>query len=174
KKARRELGVDWPDSVTSQLLPQFETPNLSVTLHALESNGLGQILASPNLLARSGGEADFLAGGEIPIRAATKFYQQVSWKTYGIHLKIKPVADYSGHMSITLTTEVSLIDMSNAIDHIPALKTDRVSTQFDLAEPRTIILSGLIRNDWGRDSTNLPYLSKIPVIGRLFSSEDFK
>ncbi len=174
KKARRQLGVDWPDSVTSQLLPEMQTPTLSVTLHALESEGLGQILASPNLLARSGSQASFLAGGEVPILAATEFYQQVTYKTYGISLKIKPLADYSGHLSIDLSSEVSTIDQANAVKGIPAFKTDRVTTHFDLPEPRTIVLSGLIHNEWATDSSELPYLSHLPILGRLFSSEDFR
>ena len=176
KSAERKLGVDWPDSVQQQLLPQMITPTLDVKLHALETRGLAQILASPTLLARSGSQASFLAGGEVPVRAATQYYQQVSYKTYGISLKIKPIADYSGRLSIDLTTEISQLDRanSNSVDQIPAFKTDQMTTHFDLPEPRTIILSGLIDNEWSKDTNDLPLLSHLPILGRLFGSEDFR
>jgi pilus assembly protein CpaC len=173
-KARQKLGIDWPTSVSAHLAPKWEPPaQLDVALQALETRGLGQILASPNLLARSGSEAEFLAGGEFPVRVATKFYQEVTWKRHGIYLKIKPVADFSGRLSVELTTEVSLLDMATTVEGIPSLKINRITTHFDLAEARTIVLSGLIRNDWGKDSAGLPYLSRIPVIGKLFGSDDF-
>jgi pilus assembly protein CpaC len=174
KKVQTQLGVTWPDNLTSQVVPKFIGPtNLEVFLKAMEQNGLGQILASPNLLARSGSEAEFLAGGEFGIKILTPRVHEVIWKKHGIFLKIKPLADRFGNMSIELSTEISLIDPSQTVDGIPGLKTNRISTHIDLSQTRTIVLSGLIRNDWGRSSNGIIGLSNIPIIGKLFGSEDY-
>ena len=62
----------------------------------LESHGIGHVLASPNLICRSGKEAEFLAGGEIPLKIINIKMQDVVWKKYGILLKIQPQGGFSG------------------------------------------------------------------------------
>lgn len=174
KKVQSQIGVDWPEMISAKISPKFDAKNpIEIFLKALEQNGLGQILASPNLLARSGSEAEFLAGGEFAIKIISRQMRDVIWKKHGIYLKIKPKADSSGRLSVELTTEVSLIDAAQTVDGIPALKTNRMSTHFDLHQAKTIVLSGLIRNDWGKSADGVWGLSRLPVIGSLFKSENF-
>ncbi len=174
KKLQSQLGIEWPDAITASVLPKIQGPSsLSVFLKAMEQNGLGQILASPNLLARSGTEADFLAGGEFAIKIITSRMREVVWKKHGIYLKIKPQADRSGRLNIELSTEVSLIDPSQSVDGVPGLKSNRMNTHFNLVQARTIVLSGLIRSDWGRSSNGIAGLSQIPLLGALLKSEQF-
>lgn len=174
KKVQSQLGVEWPDMISATISPKLSSPDkLEIFLKAMEQNGLGQILASPNLLARSGSEADFLAGGEFGIKINTTKTKEVVWKRHGIYLKIKPQADRSGRLSIELSTEISLIDASQSVDGIPALKTNRMATHFDLSQPRTIVLSGLIRQDWGQSRDGIMGLSKLPILGALFRSDDY-
>jgi pilus assembly protein CpaC len=174
KKLQSQFGIEWPNMITAQIAPKFKGPtSLEVFLKAMEQNGLGQILASPNLLARSGGEADFLAGGEFAIKIINSRMHDVIWKRHGIYLKIKPKADRTGRLSIELSTEVSLIDPSQSVDGIPGLKTNRMATQFDLPSPQTIVLSGLIRDDWGKSENGVFGLSKLPILGSLFKSKEF-
>jgi pilus assembly protein CpaC len=176
KSAFLSYGVKWPASYSAQLLPKPENPfsAISIDLQAMESEGSGRILASPNLLCRSGKEAEFVAGGEFPIKIMNYKSQDIVWKRYGILLKIKPVADFSGRMNISLETEISSLDMDHAVDGIPGLFTNRVQSHFDLSEPRTIALSGLIKSESGQSTSGLPGLTRIPILGSLFSSEDFR
>lgn len=174
KKIQSQIGIEWPNMISAQIAPRFKGPDsLQIFLKAMEQNGLGQILASPNLLARSGSEADFLAGGEFPIKIITPKMHDVTWKRHGIYLKIKPRADITGRVSIELSTEVSLIDPSQTVDGIPGLKTNRMSTHFDLSTPRTIVLSGLIRQDWGQSRNGVWGLTHLPILGGLFRSDDY-
>lgn len=168
----RQYGLQWNSTYQSQFLNKELSKEL--TLLALENQGQGRILASPNLLCRSGQEAEFLAGGEFPIKILTPHVQDVIWKKYGVLLKIKPKADLSGSMSISIETEVSTIDDSRKVDGIPGLLTHRVQSHFDLSEPRTIALSGLIKQESGKSTSGLPGLSSIPILGALFGSRDFR
>ncbi|MGZ3804991.1 MAG: pilus assembly protein [Pseudobdellovibrionaceae bacterium] len=169
-------GIKWPTSYTATLLAdgQQEFGSLILNPQAFEHQGKGKILASPNLLCRSGKEAEFLAGGEFPIKMINFKTQDVVWKKYGILLKVKPKADSSGRMSIAIETEVSTIDSSRSVDGIPGLLTNRISSHFDLIRSETIVLSGLIKNEEGKASEGLPFLSRLPILGALFSSRDFK
>lgn len=171
-----KYGVDWATSYQAQILPKFSTEDsyAEINLQALEQNGLGKVLASPNILCKSGKEAEFLAGGEFPIKIINMKIQEVLWKKYGIMLKIQPKADYSGKMSISIETEVSSLDTSHTVDGIPGLFTNRIQSHFDLSESRTIALSGLIKSEQGEASSGLPGLNHIPILGSLFSSRDFR
>lgn len=177
KNQASQIGLSWPGAVNGQLLPKPEFPadgSLPFALQALEKNGLGKVLASPTLLCRSGKEAEFLAGGEFPIKIAGHKNTDVVWKKYGVLLKIKPVADLAGRMSIALTTEVSMVDSAQSVDGLPGLLTNRIETHFDLSSSRTIALSGLIKKEWGESISGIPGLSRLPILGPLFGSRDFR
>lgn len=174
KSDSRELGVGWPSEYQAQVLPKANIDDtLMVTLKALEARGQAQILASPNLICRSGGEAKFHAGGEFPIKIYSRNVHDVMWKRHGVLLNVKPQADFQGAISLEVETEVSLLDMANAVEGIPALKTNTVKSQFDLPGKRTIALSGLLKQELGESAEGLPYLSGIPILGALFSSQKF-
>jgi pilus assembly protein CpaC len=177
KKAMSRIGIEWPGSIGGQLLPSPLLPasgELLIGLNALEENGLGKILASPTLLCRSGKAAEFLAGGEFPIRITGHKANDLTWKKHGVLLKIAPVADYSGRMSIAITTEVSIIDSAHVVEGVPGLLTNRIETHFDLSRSRTIALSGLIKKEWGEARAGLPGLVNIPILGALFGSQDYR
>ena len=112
-----------------------------------------------------------MAGGEFPVKFVNYKVKEVIWKKYGIFLKVKPVADSSGRMTIKIETEVSSINQ--IIDGIPSLLTHRVSSTFDMNESRTIILSGLLKEQSHETSSGLPFLGQLPILGPLFSSQKF-
>ncbi len=178
KNMSRTLGISYAGTANASLLPNFQVPTegegLSAQINALETQGNGHLLAAPTLLCRSGKNAEFLAGGEIPIKIMNQKYHETTWKKYGVLLKISPLADSTGRMSIALTTEVSMLDPSHSIEGVPALLTNRIESHFDLKKSRTIALSGLLKSEWFRNSEGLPGLSQIPVLGYLFSSKAYK
>jgi len=174
KQASHSFGLQFPTQVEGQLLPKLQGPEqLLASLKALESKGLGKVLASPTLTCRSGAEAEFHAGGEFPIKLSGYLKQGVQWKKHGVLLKVKPKADRLGNIQLEVQMEISLLDAGQAVDGIPALKTNRVQSAFDLQSQKTIALSGLIQQTWGRSRSGLLGLSALPVLGALFGSEDF-
>lgn len=172
----RTLGMQWPQAYAAQVVDgQIGMGNgIEGFLNAKESEGQVKILASPNLICRSGKEAEFFAGGEFPIKVLNFKFQDIVWKKYGIMMKIKPLIDSIGQMSLQIESEVSSLDTSRTVDGIPGLFTNKVSSYFDLVQSKTIALSGLIRNETGESSEGLPFLSQIPILGSLFSSKDYK
>ncbi len=170
-----EIGIDWPTTANAQVSPKLKGPDsINVLIKAAASEGEAQVLASPTLLARSGGQAEFLAGGEFPIRQSSRYSNSITWKKHGIYMQFKPLADNKGRLKLEMTTEISMIDEGLSIENIPALKTNRISSQFDLEKAKTIVLSGLIKNIKGHSRAGLPLLSQMPVLGKLFGSEKFR
>ncbi len=175
KNEALSYGIKWPGMYSAQVLNRYvpDTNQEPMTVRFLEQKGLAKVLASPNILCRSGKEANFFAGGEFPIKIINYKIQDVVWKKYGISMTVKPVADFSGKMSISIETEISSIDKSRDADGVPALFTNKVQSHFELNGPRTIALSGLIKNEQAESGEGLPGLSRIPIIGALFGSKDF-
>ena len=170
------MGLKWPSQYQAQIMDgQMALPGqFAGMLNAQENKGQIKILATPNLVCRSGKEAEFFAGGEFPIKVLNFKFQDIIWKKYGIIMKVKPTVDAAGQISLQLESEVSSIDPSRTVDGIPGLHTNRVSSHFDLIKSKTIALSGLIKNESSASSDGLPFLSRLPILGSLFSSKEFK
>ncbi len=140
-------------------------------LNLLESNGDALILASPTLIARSGGEAEFLAGGQIPLPSSSQNGTNVTFKDYGIKLKIKPVADDNGNISARVETELSAPDSSTSVQGIPGFLSRRAQADLSMKNGETIVISGLMNSTLSKDTTGVKYLRSIPLLGALFRSK---
>ena len=137
-------------------------------INLLVSNGDALILASPTLTARSGGEAEFLSGGEIPLPSSSQNGTNVEFKEYGIKLKIKPIADNEGNITARIETELSAPDPSTAVQGIPGFLSRKAQADLSMKNKQTIVISGLLNSELGKDVTSVKYLSSIPILGSLF------
>jgi pilus assembly protein CpaC len=128
------------------------------------------------LSTRSGGEAKFLAGGQIPlITPATAFAPAtITYKDYGIKLSIQPVADDKGNVTTIIKTEVSSIDTSVAVQGNPGFLTRATDSEVNVQAGQTIVISGLVNSELAKDVTRVPGLSNIPILGALFRSTNFR
>jgi pilus assembly protein CpaC len=132
------------------------------------------ILAEPRLSARSGGEASFLAGGEFPIEISNINGTTIEFKEYGIQLSVKPEVDLNNNVRAKVTTEISSLDRSVAIDGVPGLLTRKTDADVILRSGETLVMSGLISQEAGKDITGVKWLKDIPILGKLFSSEAYR
>jgi len=150
-------------------------------IQALKQNNLGRLLAEPNLIATSGQEANFLAGGEFPVPVAQggagasgNLAITVEYKEFGVRLTFVPVALGNGKIRMKVAPEVSQLDFANSVTLsglvIPGLTTRRVSTTVELAEGQTFAIAGLLNNSISANKQALPLLGEMPVIGTLFRS----
>lgn len=144
-------------------------------INLLVSTGDAIILAEPRLSARSGGKAEFLAGGEIPVVTQGGLGStNVEFKEYGILLSVSPVVDDEDNILATVNTEISDIDAANAIGDVPAFLTRKTTTDVSMKGGETLVLSGLIDRSVGEDVEKFPVLGDLPVLGALFRSTDFR
>ena len=92
--------------------------SIDVLVTALEEKGVVRTLAEPNLIALSGDEAQFLAGGEfpVPVASSTGGLQTVTieFKKFGVQLKFRPIVLSRGIINLRIEPEVSELDFSNA------------------------------------------------------------
>jgi len=144
-------------------------------LNYLVTDGAAVILAEPRLSARSGGEAEFLAGGEVPIPTTnTTGQSNVEFKEFGIILNIKPVADDAGNIIAKVETEVSTVDNALAVNGIPGFRTRKTSADISLRDGETLVISGLVNTETSRSVSKVKWLGDLPVLGPLFRSTNFE
>ena len=147
---------------------------LNAQLTMLEQNGSASILAEPQLSARSGYRASFLAGGEFPYSISNLNGTTIVFKPYGIKLDIEPRVGRNGVIRAQIDSEVSSIDGSVSSTGGPALLTRRTKTEFNVQAGQTIVLSGLLQRTTSNDIDKVPLLGDLPVLGALFRSKRFQ
>lgn len=144
-------------------------------INLAKSNGDLTVLAEPELSTRSGGSAQFLAGGQIPIQTVGALgATSISYKDYGIKLTIKPAADEKGNVIASIRAELSQLDQSTAVAGTPGFLTRTSETEINVKSGQTMVISGLVNRDMQNDVTKIPGLGDLPIIGRLFRSDSFR
>ncbi|WP_259780091.1 type II and III secretion system protein family protein [Aestuariispira ectoiniformans] len=168
-------------SVTAQTvgLTGIGGRNVNVTLDALDDEGLIKILAEPNLTAMSGETASFLAGGEFPILVpGSDGRVTIVFKQFGVSLAFTPTILDGGRINLHVRPEVSQLSNTNAVTlntfQIPSLTTRRAETTVEVGSGESFAIAGLISNDVTHDVSRLPGLADIPILGALFSSDNFR
>lgn len=155
--------------------------NLGLAIKALEQQSLLETLAEPNLLAKAGKEASFLAGGEfpIPIIQGTSGNQSVSisFKEFGVRLGFIANPNPDGTISLKVEPEVSALDYANAVSLsgflVPALSTRRAETEVQLMDGQSFAIAGLMDNRVTKIDSKVPWLGDVPILGKLFKSTNF-
>lgn len=177
KTQMSRLGISWPGTLSPALqITSGGIQNLlqmDLALQQLEGSGNAKILSNPELVVRAPGEAELFAGGEIPIERQTRYASNVTWKNYGLTLKLKVSEQAGDRVRLEVFTEVSHLDRNTGSDHIPGIQANRMRTQIDAQFGTPLFLSGLLQEGIHEEAQGLPFLRKIPVLGLLFGSEDF-
>jgi pilus assembly protein CpaC len=149
---------------------------IGAVVKALQQHGNFQSLAEPNLIAYNGQEASFLAGGEfpVPLVSGTTGNVSVSYREFGVRLKFRPTIA-GDVIRLHVRPEVSTLDFNNGITlsgfRIPALSERYAETEVELRDGQTFAIAGLLNNVAQNDSAAIPFLSQIPIIGKLFQSK---
>jgi pilus assembly protein CpaC len=155
-----------------------EKYDIGTMIKALSSRGLFQSLAEPNVVAESGKEASFLAGGEFPVPIAQgtggNVAISVSYKEFGVRLNFTPVIN-GNRVHLKVRPEVSTLDFANGVVlqgfRIPALSTRRTETEVELVDGQTFAIAGLMNNQMNSTLQKIPGIGDIPILGLLFKSK---
>jgi pilus assembly protein CpaC len=153
--------------------------SIDVAIDALEDRGVARRLAEPNLIARSGETASFLAGGETPIPVAQdEDTITVTYKKFGVGLDFTPTVLSDGLIALDIEPEVSAIDASASYDigdiTIPGFIVRRAKTSVDLKSGQSFMIAGLLQSQNDLNTQRVPGLGKLPILGALFSSKAYQ
>ena len=177
------LGGNVPASNTNNgaIVFGFNAGDLQVglLLEALETKGVVRTLAEPNLVALSGQEAKFLAGGEYPVPVSQEDGAiTVEFKPFGIELNFIPRVIDKDLINLELEAAVSEIDPNNgfAINgfEIDAFSRREASSTVEMRDGESFAIAGLLRDEFIDNNNQIPWLGDVPVLGALFRSADYQ
>ncbi|OGT37337.1 MAG: hypothetical protein A3F12_06155 [Gammaproteobacteria bacterium RIFCSPHIGHO2_12_FULL_38_14] len=155
----------------------FNLENFVVNI--LERNGLVTVLSEPNLTALTGQTASFLVGGEFPIPVPQgNDAITIMFKKFGVSLAFTPTILENGKINLQVRPEVSQLSTEGAVTTngfvIPSLSVRRAQTTVELNSGQSFAIAGLLQNNANKIVQQLPGISQVPVLGKLFRSERFK
>jgi pilus assembly protein CpaC len=156
-----------------------------IKLEAEKKDGLIKILAEPNIIAMSGQEGSFLAGGKIfipvPQTGAGGTTITLEEREFGVGLRFTPTVLEGGRINLRVTPEVSelsstgtTVSVSGTSSILPTITTRRASTTVQLRDGQSLAIGGLIKNNVTETIRALPILGELPIIGALFRSSEFQ
>ncbi|MBI1778288.1 MAG: hypothetical protein HYR63_23365 [Proteobacteria bacterium] len=149
-------------------------------LNALASSNRVQVLSSPRLVAKSGGEARIQIGNEVPLLTSqttspqqtggtTGVLQTIQYRSTGVLLTIKPIVHGSRRVDLDISQEVSDAQQNQTSNlSTPVISNRKVSTQLSLADGSTVVIGGMIKTSTSQGNSGVPGLRDIPVLGQLF------
>ena len=173
------LGGTQAPQGTLNIAGRIGGASVDVQLAALEQQGVIRTLAKPNLIAMSGEEASFLAGGEFPYPVPQGLnIVTVDFRTYGVKLNVTPTVEDNGEIRLKIAPEVSQLDPAHAITidgiSLPALITSKASTTVELRDGQSFAIAGLFQQGYNNTLNQFPGLGNLPVLGSLFRSTNFQ
>jgi len=151
---------------------------LAASLKLLETEGKAQMLSNPKIITKSGTQANFTVGGEIPVPYSNNQGVGAEFKKFGVILVVLPVvlAEKKDTVDVQIQLEVSNPDYSKPVvtsgTTIPSMVTRQIQTEVELKSGETLVIGGLKQSKRNVSKNRVPILGSLPLIGALFSSTD--
>lgn len=169
----------------------FKSKKFLATIDGEDKDDLVKILAEPNLIAISGQEGSFLAGGKIFIPVAQNGALggastiTLEEREFGVGLRFTPTVLSGGRINLKVAPEVSEVNpdgigvsvntaLLSGTSILPSITTRRASTTVQLMDGQSFAIGGLISNNVRHNITQFPFLGQIPILGALFRSSSFQ
>ena len=158
--------------------------DFTAALNAAADKSKVSILSSPRLVAASGKSATMQVGTQVPIITTqqtapdgstfgtSNILQQVQYRSTGIVLNIQPIVNSSRRVELTVSQEVSDAqnnDTSNI--QSPIILTRGIETTLSVDDGETILLAGLISENFSEGDVGIPLLKDVPLIGNAFKTQ---
>lgn len=152
---------------------------VELLLQALETKGAVRTLAEPNLVALSGQEANFLAGGEFPVPTQSDDGIGIEFKPFGIELNFVPRVVDGDLINLQLSAATSTLDPSNGIAlengiTVSSFIRREAETTVEMRDGQSFAIAGLLEDDFNDTVNQVPWLGDVPVLGALFRSTEYQ
>jgi type IV pilus assembly protein PilQ len=140
---------------------------LMVELSALEAQGHGRIIASPRIVTADRVKAVIEQGTELPYQAqVTTGVTAVQFRRAGLKLEVTPHITPDHHVMLDVDVTKDSVGITTSAG--PAINTKHIQTQVQVENGGTVAIGGIDLQDERNDTTRVPWLWKLPVIGALF------
>ena len=152
---------------------------IGAILSLLESDSRATIIATPSTTVADNHPATIKVGTRVPVKSQTQsgltagsVIESIQYIETGVLLEVTPRINSGSQVTLEINVEVSQANrnLSSGIDS-PEVSNRSAKSLVTVGSGETVALAGLIRQDTTNDSTGLPGLAKLPVIGGLFGRQ---
>lgn len=154
--------------------------NITVMLNALSDITKVHILSSPELFVLNNHTAMLQVGNQVPVAtqsavstetSTSPIVNSIEYRDTGVILKVTPRVNDSGLVLLDIAQEVSEVATTNAsgIDS-PTIQQRRIASSVAVQDGQTIALGGLIRDNKSNEDAGVPFLNRIPLLGKLLGN----
>jgi general secretion pathway protein D len=166
------LALDFVTNVTEQ-----------VRLRLSANDGKVNVLSSPILVVRDGVAAQISVGNDVPTPGATasdpiqsnRQVTSVLYRKTGLRLDILPTINAQGLVVMRINQGISnTVPGSSGVGGAPLFFERTVSTEVVAQSGQTVMLAGLISESGSENSTRVPWVSRLPLVGAAFRSDQKK
>ncbi|MGJ7519917.1 type II secretion system secretin GspD [Variovorax sp. LT1P1] len=156
---------------------------LGLVARALQSNGEGNVLSTPNLLTLDNEEAKIIIGQNVPFvtgqyastngnSSTVNPFTTVERKDVGLTLRVKPQINENGTIKMQIFQEVSSVDQSTRADvNGPTTNKRSIESNVLVENGSIVMLGGLLQDEYSGGTEKVPLLGDVPILGNLFKSE---
>ena len=148
----------------------------------LETKTDANVLATPNMVSLDNEEAKIVVGQNVPFltgsfsntggNGAVNPFQTIERKDVGLTLRIKPQIGAGGTIRLVIYQENSAVVPSSRTSP-QGLTTDKsaIETTVVVDDGQIMVLGGLLKDEYGGEVNQVPFLGDLPIIGALFRSD---
>lgn len=158
---------------------------VQATITALDSVTDLRSVSAPSLLVRNNATATITVGDQIPVQSSSittgvgggNVISSAQYVSTGVTLTVTPRINPGGLVYMSITQDISRPNTRNPLISTsgnPPISTKTVTTEVAVQSGQTIFLGGLISEQSNKTRTGVPYLNRIPGIGRLFGNTTSK
>lgn len=186
----RELGIDFsvkqtqalgdglsPDKVATNLPGRYslavarlaDGSLLDVKLAALEEAGHAKLISSPSLFTANQRPAAIEAGEEVPYQEVSEGGgTAVTFKKAVLALKVLPQVLPGRQVMLQLQINQDRPSHKTVLG-VPIISTRQMTTNVTVKTGQTVVLGGIYENNQELAEQRVPFLSRIPLLGLLFT-----
>jgi general secretion pathway protein D len=152
---------------------------------ALETTNDFKVLSRPSVFALNNKKAVITSGQSIPVptqslanantnnNGSGNVTTTIEYKDVVLKLEVIPLINPDGNVTLKIA-QVNDTVVGNQIvaqNNVPIIGTEQITTTVTVPNRQTIVLGGLITEEDKMDTEGIPFLSRIPGVGRLFKEE---
>ncbi|OGW43927.1 MAG: hypothetical protein A2Y66_07375 [Nitrospirae bacterium RBG_13_41_22] len=152
------------------ILNPAKTMGLDLQLSAVEELGKGKVISNPRIMTVDNGKAKILQGKSIPIRKlTTEGTISTEFKDISLELNVQPHITPDNSISISLEIKKEELDLTlPSIEGVPGTDKKEAKTDVIIKDGETIVIGGIYKINNFNQTTGIPGLMKIPILGWLF------
>lgn len=174
-------GVQY--ATTDALFYSFAGNKLQFALSAMESSGDAKVLSAPSTVVLNNQETTFKVGEKIPIvqtylvpgigsTSDSVSAGQVQYIDTGVLLDVVPRVSPGGLVYLDVQQVVSKPSGIADKNGNYTISNRALSTEVAVQSGQTVLLGGMIQQTDSVQDNGVPFLNRIPVLGRLFGTTD--